>query len=91
MQHVPAIAIVAIAIKLLVAGHAPDIRRYAIFFFQDLLRLEHFVHDGAAAEQLGAQLGVFLGRSPEAIEAFQDALANILPFRHRRHRPEARW
>src|SRR4029077_4480537 len=85
VQHVPAIAIIAIAIKLLVAGHAPDIRRHAVFFLENLLRLEHFVHDGAAAEELGAQLGVFLGRGTEAVEAFQDALANILPLGHRGH------
>ena len=36
--------------KLLVAGYAPHIRRNAVSFFQDLLRLEHLEHDRPAAE-----------------------------------------
>ncbi len=58
MQHVPALAIVGIAIKLFVAGHAPHIRSHAIFFFEDRLRLQHFIHDGSAAQQLHAQLRI---------------------------------
>ena len=55
MQHVPAFAIVGIAVQFLVAGHAPHVGGDAIFFFQDSLGLQHFVHNSAAAEQLHPQ------------------------------------
>src|ERR1700691_4364761 len=39
MKHVPALAIVGLAIQPLVAGHAPHIGGDAVFLFQNLLRL----------------------------------------------------
>src|SRR5581483_9522120 len=36
-------------------------------------------------EQLRPQLGVFLLGLPEAVDALQDALSNLLPVRHLRH------
>ena len=56
MQHVPARAVVCLAVELLVAGHAPHVGSNVVFFFQNLLRFQHFEHDGAAAEQLRPEL-----------------------------------
>src|SRR5438270_3560040 len=39
MEHVPALAIIGVAIKLLVAGDAPDVGADVVFLFQNLLRL----------------------------------------------------
>src|SRR5579859_652562 len=39
VEHVPAGAVVGFAIELLVAGYAPHIRRYAVVFLKNGLRL----------------------------------------------------
>ena len=49
MEHIPAVAGVAVLIKLLIAGDAPDVRRNAIILRQDFLRLERFAQDCAAS------------------------------------------
>ena len=60
MQHVPALAIVGVAIELLVTGHAPDVGGDAVLLLENLLRLENFEHDGSAAQQLSVQFSVGL-------------------------------
>src|SRR5580698_1113675 len=60
MQHIPALTVVGLAVQPFVAGHAPDIGSHAVLFFQNLLGLEHLVHNGAAAEKLGPEFCVFL-------------------------------
>ena len=74
-----------VAIELFVAGHAPHVGGDAVFLFQNLLRFQHLEHDGAAAEQLRPQLGVFLFGVLEAVQAFQNAIANVLAVGHLRH------
>src|SRR5215472_10379532 len=85
VQHVPAFGVVGITIELLVAGDAPHIRADAIFFFENLLGLEHFKHDRAAAEELSPQLGVLFLRRPEAVQAFEDAIASVGAIGHLGH------
>ncbi len=68
-----------------IAGNAPYVGRDSVFLFQNLLRLQHFKHDGAAAKELGSQLRVFLFRSLKAIQTLENALADIFAFRHRGH------
>src|ERR1700741_5582302 len=50
MEQIPAFAIVRLTIQLLVAGDAPYVGAHSVFLLQNLLRLEHFEHDGSAAE-----------------------------------------
>src|SRR6266849_662022 len=85
MQHVPALAVVSITIQPLVTGHAPYVCSDAIFI-EKRLGLEHFEHDGSAAEELRPQLRVRPLGSFEAIHPFQDALAYAVTIRHGRHR-----
>ena len=85
VQHIPAHAIGCLTIECFVTGHAPNVRRYAIVLFQNRLRLEHLKHDGAAAQQLRAQLRVFLFGSPVAVQTFEDALADARLARHLGH------
>src|SRR5262249_54469218 len=82
VQHVPAVGRLAVAIELLVAGHAPDVGGDVVLLEQ-LLRRQHLVEDGAAAEKLRAQLRRRVRRRLEPVQALEDALAR--PFRHRRH------
>ena len=63
MQHIPPLAIVTVTIELLVAGDAPHVGPSAVLFFQNPLRLQNFVHDRAAAQQLRPQLGVILAEA----------------------------
>ena len=86
MQHVPAFAIVAIAIKLLVTGNAPYVGSHVVLLFQYALCLQNFIHDRAAAKQLRALFGIFLFRDLKPVHAFQNAFADFLPLRHLRHR-----
>ena len=86
MKHIPALAVVCFTIQLLVAGHAPYVGGHTVFLFQNLLRLEHFIHNRAAAEQLRVQLSILLFGGLEAVHAFQNALANACSIRHGRHR-----
>ena len=85
MQHVPAFAVVAIAVEVLVTGNAPNVGGNAVLFFENLLRLEHLIHDGPAAKQLGAQRRVLFPRRLVAVQALQNALPDALAFGHGRH------
>ena len=60
MQHVPAFTVIAITIKLLVAGYTPNIAHHSMLLFQNLRRFEHFKHDRAAAEQLRPQFRILI-------------------------------
>src|SRR5206468_6653402 len=85
MEHVPALTVVRIAIQVLVAGDAPDVRRDAVLLFQHLLRLEQLIHYGPAAEQLNALLRVLLAGLLEAVYTFENAVANLVALWHFRH------
>ena len=54
MQTVPAFCFDGIGVEAFVAGDAPDIGGNAIILFENFLRLERFVEDRAAAENLRA-------------------------------------
>ena len=80
MQPIPSLGAMRVAVQLVVAGRAPDVCRNAVLFEQRL-RLDDFVQNRAAANQLR-----FRGtarRLPEAIKTFDDAIANAI--RHRWH------
>ena len=84
MQHVPALAGVAVAVELDVARDAPDVGADVVLALEHLLRLDDFGQDRAAAEQLRARGAVGRGGGAEPVQPLQDAVADALG--HRRHR-----
>src|SRR5260370_13910536 len=81
MQTVPAFGRERVAAKLIVAGHAPDVRGDAVLFAQNLLGAQGLVEYWTAAEKLQRRLAA--GGRLVLIEPGQDAFAAAL--RHRRH------
>ncbi len=82
MQHVPALARVAVAVELLVAGHAPDVGRDVVLL-EHLLRRENLVQDRPAAKQLRREPGLGVPGLAHLVHSFEDAFTRALG--HRRH------
>src|SRR5438132_4561700 len=62
VEHIPAVAGVAVLIKLLVAGNAPDIRRDAVVLRQHFLCVQRLAKNRAASQKLCAKLRVLILR-----------------------------
>src|SRR5882762_9979633 len=83
MQAVPALGFYSVGVQSFVAGDAPDVGGYAVFLSQNILRLQCFAEDGAAAKELRLQLGFFVFASAEFVHAAQNTVFHIA--RHGRH------
>src|SRR6267142_294380 len=77
MVAVPALSFYSVGIQSFVAGHAPHVGGYAVFFSENILRLQGFAQDGAAAEELRFQLGLFVFAGAEFVHAAQNAVFHI--------------
>src|SRR5712671_3622564 len=77
MEAVPALGFYGVGVQRFVAGHAPDIGGYAVFFSEDILRLQGFAQDGAAAKELRLQLGLLVFAGAEFVHAAQNAVFHI--------------
>jgi len=74
METIPALNFDAIGVEILVAGDAPDIGGDAEFLVENFLGAENFVENGAAAEELRAELGFALACGAEFVHAPEDAI-----------------
>src|SRR5882762_9379388 len=83
MQAVPALGFYSVGVQRFVAGYAPHVGGYAVFLSQNILRLQCFAEDGAAAKELRLQLGFFVFTGAEFVHAPQNAVFHIA--RHGRH------
>src|SRR6266853_1012961 len=83
MEAVPARSFYSVGIQSFVAGHAPNIGGYSVFFSENILRLQGFAEDGAAAEELHLQLGFLVFAGAEFVHAAQNAVFHIAG--HARH------
>src|SRR5882762_7892988 len=83
MQAVPALSFYSVGIQGFVAGDAPDVGGYAVFLSENILRLQGFAEDGAAAKELRLQLGFFVFTGAEFVHAAQNAVFHIAG--HGRH------
>src|SRR6266853_3772581 len=83
MEAVPARSFYSVGIQSFVAGHAPNVGGYSVFFSENILRLQGFAEDGAAAEELHLQLGFLVFAGTEFVHAAQNAVFHIA--RHRWH------
>src|SRR6267142_1040676 len=77
MQAVPALGFYGVGVQRFVAGYAPHIGGYAVFLSENILRLQCFAQDGAAAEKLRFQLGLFVFAGAEFVHAAQNAVFHI--------------
>src|SRR5712672_3957367 len=83
MQAVPALGFYSVGVQSFVAGYAPHVGGYAVFLSENILRLQGFAQDGAAAEELRLQLGLFVFAGSEFVHATQNAVFHVA--RHGRH------
>src|SRR5713101_558924 len=83
MQSIPALGFNGVSVQRFVAGYAPHIGGYTVFFSENILRLQGFAEDGAAAEELRAQLGLFVFAGAEFVHAAQNAVFYVTG--HGRH------
>src|SRR5712675_1806432 len=77
MQAVPALSFYSVGIQSFVAGYAPHVGGYAVFFSENILRLQCFAEDGATAKELRLQLGLFVFARAEFVHAPQNAVFHI--------------
>src|SRR5258707_5740402 len=83
MQAVPALGFYSVRVQRFVAGDAPHVGGYAVFLSENILRLQCFAEDGAAAEELRLQLGLFVFAGAEFVHAAQNAVFHVAG--HGRH------
>src|SRR5882762_6521035 len=83
MQAIPTLGFYSVGVQSFVAGDAPDVGGYSVFFSENILRLQCFAEDGAAAKELRLQLGLFVFAGAEFVHAAQNAVFHIA--RHGRH------
>src|SRR5712671_1703123 len=83
MQAIPALGFYGVGVQRFVAGYAPHVSGYAVFLSENILRLQCFAEDGAAAKELRLQLGLFVFAGAEFVHAAQNAVFHIAG--HGRH------
>src|SRR5262245_40446927 len=86
VKHVPSIDFGAVAMEFLIASHAPHVGGDAVFLRQQILRIQSFVQDRAAAEQISAQFGSPAFPRLEPVHAFENSFLDLVAFGHRRVR-----
>src|SRR5882762_1659256 len=83
MEAVPALDFYGVGVQCFVAGDAPDVGGYSVFLSENILRLQCFAEDGAAAEELRLQLGLFVFAGAEFVHAAENAVFHVAG--HGRH------
>src|SRR5712672_3397392 len=83
MQAVPALGFYSVGVQSFVAGYAPHVGGYAVFLSENILRLQSFAQDGAAAKELRLQLGFFVFAGAEFVHTAQNAVFHVAG--HGRH------
>src|SRR5712672_1872987 len=77
MQAIRALCFYSVGVQSFVAGDAPHVGGYSVFLSENILRLQCFAEDGAAAEELRLQLGLFVFAGAEFVHAPENAVFHI--------------
>ena len=85
MEQIPALSFDRIAVKFFITGNTPDIGGQLIVLFKYLLRLDDFVKDGAAAQQMHLAFGLLKCRFTIKVHPLQNPLSDRLALGHGRH------